>query len=660
MTKATSPLPPAYAPFQTVFERLSDQMRDTILGQLEQLEPLFHIVDEPVSSSRGDIAGLGSITQHGELSNILQSELLLRTEAPLEFLRRIVEAETIYHEKEYQDDGAKRVMRLMISVGPGILGHGRIFSLAALFFFARVANLRQETLHWCYLPNATGPVWSEEISLNTIKRFLKTASFHEMTVDDMDAARKLWSNLYAPTKGAPQPIMLDWVIGAYPQANGISQSSAIVQSKRIFGYRLEPQEEEKPRSAQLFLKRNTKAYRPVHFVFPDDTVCLSVLNRPFAPIKPNNVVAPTSVLETKRMKNWAPHYISAPGSKAKFVKVSGGVLILFHPSKNGFKGQYFLPVGQTSKIAGLRLKEQQLHILLQTVSGPQEQLEYSVVDLSVDGKKPIVRATQTKALPSAQLFRDQSRYALPILAGDIDPSFHATNGKSFSLHFESGQNARFTANLDTSTVIYSNGLHRVVRAEVDGKPILRTLRANNSAVHMYSLDTNLFDETKLYDMLYVSTHGQLAFSMMPNIWILPGQYSLAYKGALRQINPTLQCQFASYEKPLSIRRSTDDIHATIWSDIRYGGDGKIRNVQLRNGRTVSVSKIFNVRQDVGNVVEIIQADGIWIVTANHQGVPETLHHYFGEGRNEKHNNVYNLGELINGSQTILLGDRNHG
>jgi hypothetical protein len=658
MPEKSSSLSPAYAHFETVFERLSKNLRETLKGQLAQLEPLVRFVDESTLSSSGDMSGLGGLTRHGDLSNILQSELLLRTEAPIEFLRRIAETETLYHEKQYQDAGGKRVMRILISAGPGILGYGRIFSLAALFFLARLANSRQEELHWCYLPNAAGPIWFDEISVNTIKRFLKTASFREMTVDDAMAAREIWSRLYAPVKSEARSTTIDWVIGAYPQDSRASKSYAVVQSLRTIGYRLDPSENQKPRGAKLFLKRSGKAHRPVQFIFPEDKVCLSALNIPFAPIKPEASIGQAIVAKPERMENWAPNYISVPGSKTKFVRVPGGVLILFHPTPTGFKGQYFLPIGQVSKIAGLRMRDQQLHMLLQTVSRTQEQLEYSIIDISFGAAKPNVQSIWKRRASAAQLFRNQHRYALPVLAGDqLIASFHATNGKPFSLSLSS----ELSPHLDASSVIYSNGQHRVVQVEAGNEKILRTIRANHSTGHEYALGNIAFNETPLLDMLYVSTHGQLAFSIMPNTWTLPGKCNLTHKGELRHISPTLQCEFANYERPLSLRCAEGDIYATIWSDASCGGDGSICNLKIRHDRILSRRKLFDVRQDIGNVFEIIQADdGVWIVTGDERGVPKTLHHYSLTKRIGKRIIQHEFDDLRDRAQTILLESSNHG
>jgi hypothetical protein len=180
-------------------------------------------------------------------------------------------------------------------------------------------------------------------------------------------------------------------------------------------------------------------------------------------------------------------------------------------------------------------------------------------------------------------------------------------------------------------------------------------------VHEFLLDSIVFDEAMLHGMLYVSTHGQLAFSLTPNIWTLPGKCSNYGQGLLRQLSPTLQCEFASYETPLSLRCGGDDIYATVWSDARRGGDGSIRNLQIRHGRVLSRGKLFDVRADIGNVLEIIQADdGIWIVTGDERGVPETLHYYFSGNSGRKRIAQYELDDLRKDAQTISLRGSSYG
>eukprot|EP01035_Chromulina_nebulosa_P034234 gene34234-45916_t len=183
-------LPAAYAPFAPVLERLSEPLQLLLHGQLLQFETLVRNVDAPEFAPQGEFEGLGGLTMRGDIAQLVQSELLLRTEAPLEFLRRIADSETLYLEKQYADPGARPVFRVMISVGPAILGHGRLLALAALLFMARVALSRGAAFHWCFLPRNEGAVWFDEVSVNTIKRFLRAAARCEMTGEDVAADRR--------------------------------------------------------------------------------------------------------------------------------------------------------------------------------------------------------------------------------------------------------------------------------------------------------------------------------------------------------------------------------------------------------------------------------------------------------------------------------------
>src|SRR4051794_30027811 len=113
-TDAAAALPAPYAVFLPVLEQLSVPLGQLIRGQLAQFERLIGGFDEADLHAQGDFEGLGSLTTHGDIAHIVQSELLLRTEAPLEFLRRLAESETLYHEKEYSDPGVKSLYRLTI------------------------------------------------------------------------------------------------------------------------------------------------------------------------------------------------------------------------------------------------------------------------------------------------------------------------------------------------------------------------------------------------------------------------------------------------------------------------------------------------------------------------------------------------------------------
>ena len=78
-------LPKAYAPFAPVLELLPRPLAQVLRGQLAQFEPLARGLEQREFALQGDFEGLGGLTHHGAIDHILQSELLLRTEAPLDW-----------------------------------------------------------------------------------------------------------------------------------------------------------------------------------------------------------------------------------------------------------------------------------------------------------------------------------------------------------------------------------------------------------------------------------------------------------------------------------------------------------------------------------------------------------------------------------------------
>jgi hypothetical protein len=212
----------------------------------------------------------GRPTHHGDIDTIVQSELLLRTEAPLEFLRRLVEAETLFHDRLHVDPGHRRVLRVMVSVGPGIMGHGRILALAALFLLARVAMQRSADLHWCFLPRAEGAVWFDRLSVNTIKRFLRSASFREAEAEDLREAREAWELAHA----GQQSQSTDWIIGAAQADPGAGVSNAL-------SFTLLPFHPGQARAADVELRCHGRETRRRTIAFAPDRLCLAALEQPF-------------------------------------------------------------------------------------------------------------------------------------------------------------------------------------------------------------------------------------------------------------------------------------------------------------------------------------------------------------------------------------------
>jgi hypothetical protein len=280
----------------------------------------------PRSRRSGRVRGLGGLTHHGDIDTIVQSELLLRTEAPLEFLRRLVEAETLFHDRLHVDPGHRRVLRVMVSVGPGIMGHGRILALAALFLLARVAMQRSADLHWCFLPRAEGAVWFDRLSVNTIKRFLRSASFREAEAEDLREAREAWELAHA----GQQSQSTDWIIGAAQADPGAGVSNAL-------SFTLLPFHPGQARAADVELRCHGRETRRRTIAFAPDRLCLAALEQPFPRPQPACAAAASPGGPVPAMAGWEPHYLSLPNGRYRLVRLGDGLLVI-EPAKDPRNG----------------------------------------------------------------------------------------------------------------------------------------------------------------------------------------------------------------------------------------------------------------------------------------------------------------------------------
>ena len=177
----------------------------------------------------------------------------------------------------------------MISVGPGSPGHGRIVALAALIFMARVAQIRGAAFWWCFLPRTDGSVWFDELSVNTVKRLLKAASYREMTPDDAVEAAQLWEGLTAGPARRDAPELIDWMIGDLGRRPRSPRNAAYwnpdAPTNQLSFTVLAPCPGAL-RSARLQLRRRGGQATRADISFPDDRVCVSALKTPVPPLRP--------------------------------------------------------------------------------------------------------------------------------------------------------------------------------------------------------------------------------------------------------------------------------------------------------------------------------------------------------------------------------------
>lgn len=639
--ETTEALPSAYAPFLPLLDRLSDPLQQLLRGQLIQFERHLRLSDHEQFAQTGEFEGLGGLTTRGEISHIVQSELLLRTQAPLEFLRRLAESETLFHEKRYADPGARHVYRLMISCGPGLLGHGRILALAALFFIARVARQRRASFHWCVLPRADGPVWFDELSVNTVKRFLRAASFRDMTTEDHAEALAVQDET-ADDLGRDVRIS-DWVIGEQTPRRGEANIAVIARAPNALRFALAAPVAGEPRTAQIFVRQNGWERSRATIEFPDDRICVSALANPFQPFR-SPATASQAANTVPPRRGWEPQHLMILNAQTKIVRLRDGILILTS-GKHDFTHKWFVPLRPGLDLAGI-LVEYELKLLLHSQDEQGDLLTYLAFSLQPD-RNPVAQLQRQKRSTTAQLFNNRSPHAIPILTLGDDLEFYAASGRPLHLRFDrEHQETNLAWGHKEPPVVLATGTHRVVKDRSGPQPALRALKGHRVRADAFSIPDDFPDSP--HGLVYSSSERGTAYSLRPGNWIVPGP---AGGGADRAIT------LAPGETLLSARWHENGVGARIWSDARYGGDGTVRTIRRDEaGEEVRRRPALKLGPDALSISTIQLADdGLWSVVVDEEGFPATLlRHRFTKRKSTYDERRHDLRELRRAAVVIDL------
>lgn len=619
--------PPAYAIFAPIFERLSAPTTEILFGHLEEFERLARTLDAPLLKPRGEFEGFSGLTLRGEISQIVQSELLLRTEAPLEFLRRLAESETLYHEKQYADPGARSVYRAMLSVGPGSLGHGRLLVLASLFFMARIAAARGADFHWCFLPRTEGVVWFDEISVNTVKRLLRAASYREMSGADAADAIALWQALHPEAARASETQPLDWVAGARTGrlaafADGVD--AAAEGGANAISWRLHGPRPGAPRTAEARVTQDGREHMRIALTFPDDRVCALALRNPFRP-PPSFATAalPLPAASRPEPDGWAPRYVVGPAD-TKLIRLRGGLLVIALDGKQEPTGSWFLPLADSLQLGGVKVATYDIRLLVHC------RADGALVLGSFYPHSAHPRAIQNRwvaAIPSEHLFRHQPAFALPTLrAGSGGTEFHSTAGSPFELTTTGAGAMTMKPDYKGARIIGSSGGYDILRAETEQGPLLRIRRPNGYGIAYFAEGAEAAAPPRLLGAVYSHAEASLAYSTAPGQWVLPPRYTGGEPpdAAAREAFPRINLR--PHERLLMGRARGEATNARVWSDARLGGEGTVSNVRWTfAGKTVK-PPVLDLGDDAPSVVKVeLGQDGlIWALTADAEGEPAEL------------------------------------
>ncbi|HEY5721862.1 MAG TPA: hypothetical protein VIT45_06025 [Allosphingosinicella sp.] len=645
--EAQQPLPRVYAPFLPVLEQLSLPLQQLLRGQLLQLEGLARTVDRPRVAEYGELEGIGGLATRGDIAQLVQSELLLRTEAPLEFLRRLAEHEAVYHEKVYANPGSTEVYRAVVSVGPGLLGHGRLVALASLFFLARIARQREARFHWCFLPRADGAVWFDELSVNGIKRFLKAASYCEMSPEDLVESRNVWEGLQPAGAIGPKARILDWAIGASGRLGQSAREAAVALAPDSLIVDLGPPSAGEPRSARLRLRQHGRDRGHADIAFPDDRICLSALSDPFRPARPVQLPLVASSTKPPR-EGWEPlHFVSMGG--AKLVRIRAGLLVLFEAVKDGPSESWLVELPDHSVIAGVGLTNRLLSVVLQIGGGSGEGFVFRLFHLGAS-RAPL--AAHSMQVSSAHLFRNQPAHALPPLRREqnrIDLS--SSSGQMFRLEIGPDEELRFQMLYGEAPTLLAVPPFRITWLEDKDGPRFRVEKGGR-IIDNYR-QSRPRQRKERVGLVYAPEERSLAYSVEPGRWEVPftrqhGNY--ADEDGAR----TLFLELGRNEVLLSVRPGVGRISARIWSDARYGGDGTVRYVRIENGEEAARQPPLAFGEDALAIVDVkfIQ-DGYWGLAIGSDGEPSKLLHYRFRKKSSRYETTrYDLDRLASKAAVI--------
>lgn len=624
--------PAAYASFAPVLDRLSDALVELLHGQLLQFERLARSFDWQEFAPQGEFEGLGGLTLRGDIAHIVQSELLLRTEAPLEFLRRLAESETIYHEKRYADPGTRPVYRVMISVGPGLLGHGRLVALASLFFMARIAHARAADFHWTFLPREQGAIWFNDLSVNTVKRFLRAASYREMAAEDVEAAQIVWQGLVPDAPAAGDPDYRDWLIGAAVRGQAVSDGAGSL------AFTLLPSVAGERRAAQFVVRQRGAERNRATILFPDDRICVSALNSPFAPLKPGELTKLAATPRSK-MAGWEPLHFTTPRTDTKIVRMRHGLLILTGDVKWALTGKWFVLLPEHVTLAGVGLDGHLLRIAVHTAQSGRDTMVRKDIILSSEPRATIVSVVGTsvsmpeergsmvlsglrREVPSAHLFREQRPYAVPPMNWGENVEVYSTFGQAFAFQPRiHGGPTQFTMLHQAPKILYSNGPYRVVRPDMNA-PTLRVLKHSARQMDEFFIGEDEVGPERLFGMVYSPAHRSLAYSVTPNVWTVPPHDWQAKRGAdLAEARIRLE----PHETLLAAHGGPRQQTARIWSDARYGGNGTVRTMRYDNGVPTQKQPVLRLGDDALSIVKVqLGDDGIWAMKVDEDQAPAEL------------------------------------
>lgn len=634
--------PEAYHPFLPLLERLTQPMLRILQGHLLSLEPLLRTVNSQSQSAKGNFEGIGGLTLRGDINRIIQSELLLRSEVPLEFLRRVSEGEALYMEAEHSNPEERVIYRVIISVGPYMLGHGRLLALASLIFLARAAQSRNAVLHWAYLPTDKQINWFEGLSVNSVKRFLKFASFRDANEEDIRGAIEQWEAFNVSPdrkggakKGAEESVVESWLIAASGPASKELEPNGAVNALLLS---LDPPPFEGPQTGIIDLQLKGRNVRRITAAFPPDTICVSALNRPFNPKTFAQDAQAEGAGTIPNGQGWELSHVMSVDARHHVIRFKNphhGLLFLALGKKpNDPPKSVFFHMPDDAKLAGVSFPSGFQGQILSQWNSPNETLFFHELDL----RKAKVSHKAIKTVTSKHLFVKQRDHVVPPMMNLYAwVKSYTTLGQPFE--FSDIRTTQPSINIlyKDDRIIYGDAKYAIVLFDPSKKTsqelirlskhipqnaeglFLIVLKNHSKVIGVYPCPEEIV-ANNFKGLCYTPSSHSLACALYDGNWLIMGQNS-----------EEIQVSLSPFQRVLRCHLSNSRCKIVVFSDPELGGDNTLKALSTVNGEVTGYDTLFKfdrLQSQLGQQhiaeIKMTHNGGLQAISLDEDGNPDKL------------------------------------
>jgi hypothetical protein len=153
-----SALPGPFARWSALVADLPRDVADALLPWMDLLARSLGPLRAQVRVGEGDPDGVDGVTRRGPFDRLLDTERLLATEVPDEFVRRAAQSELLFHALALKDLKPPRASLMLVDAGPAQIGAPRLVHLALVLVLAARARDAGARFAWGLLqdPPAEG------------------------------------------------------------------------------------------------------------------------------------------------------------------------------------------------------------------------------------------------------------------------------------------------------------------------------------------------------------------------------------------------------------------------------------------------------------------------------------------------------------------------